>query len=137
MKFTIAFLTIFLLCSCTTINFADSKGMKVYKSPSTFRGYTDEGPPSSLNPLLEVVSKDNKQSLIGFSMGLAKKIKWHKKANHIVIRLEIIFYPYDGLNWKMGDINEAVIYYMEAETLLDIGAELYRMVMGIYFLSGE
>ena len=61
----------------------------------------------------QIVLKGNNEPVFKFGIKLAKAIKHHKQINHIVTKLEIIFYTDDSPDWEQGDIRKAIIYYLD------------------------
>ena len=115
MRYFISIICLFCLVAemnCTTIELdKDHNVPKTYSIDSVFY---EETPPASINPLCEIISKRHTESILRFSLRLARQVRWHKKHEHIVTEIRIIFHANDGLNWKRGDIDQAIIYYEES-----------------------
>ena len=103
--------------ACTTIN----TDIPLFADPNSWKDgmNQDEGPPASINPLLVIFKRHHHTTECDFKKQIEKQVRRLISKGYRVIRSEnnprYILYANDGLNWKRGDISEAVIYYETAE----------------------
>jgi len=113
--FALLMLYISICTGCTTIRFADEQGVKVYHPPTEYTGMTDEGPPASLNPPHRIVKRKDYFDNKGFWDAVRIACSRLEVQGYLIRKVLISTHDKDGLNWKAGDFDIAVIYYLEKE----------------------
>ena len=99
---------------CTTIKFANGKGIEVYHPPAEYTGTVDETPPSSINPKCRIYFRDHRtQSNKDFEDYMKRIVRGYERREIQISKPVFIKHKYDGINWLMGDYWGAVIYFLE------------------------
>jgi len=71
---------------------------------------------STIGCKVKIIPRNDYRTLVGFfNRGCAKTWREIIKNGGRVVKLELITYTDDGMNWKRGDLWEARIYYREGE----------------------